>query len=72
MLEKVGSRNEAVLRGGFSFFSPYSADTLHIPSAISFAGAVAQPDKLSMEGCTLMLISCWTQNISPPDYTGSG
>ncbi len=47
-----GRSNEAVLRGGFSFFSSFSADILHIPSVISFAGAVAQPDKLSMEGCS--------------------
>ncbi len=47
-----GRSDEAVLRGGFSFFSSFSADILHIPCAISFADAAAQPDKLSMEGCS--------------------
>ena len=47
-----GRSNEAVLRGGLSFFSPFSADILHIPSAISFADAAAQPSRQSMEGCS--------------------
>lgn len=47
-----GRSNEAVLRGGFSFFSSFSADILHIPSVMSFADAAAQPGRPSMEGCS--------------------
>ena len=47
-----GRSNEAVLRVGFSFFSSFSADILHIPSVIFFAYAAAQPGRLSMEGCS--------------------
>jgi len=37
-----GRSNEAVLWAASAFFNTFSADTLHIPSVISFADAAAQ------------------------------